>query len=122
MIGTKFSTIKRTCPQIPALVEYRVEQTANPSPLFIHKSKKFTIMNGSTEFWWDRDCPDFFLVGGWIRICARREKKFRPLFEEGCEGFSRMIFEVIEAAARTTGLGMVRLTEVKRILGHTGTK
>jgi hypothetical protein len=100
-------------------MQQRVEQTPSPLTIFIHKSQKFTIIDGLTQLWRMGKCLKGAAVGRQIGLFTWSEKKLCSPFKKRPERFSRMIFNVIEPTARTTGFVIIRLTEVKRILSHT---
>jgi len=99
-------------------MKQRVQQTSNLPGLPIHKSKKFTIIYGLKEFW----CRGKFLnlpaVATHIRFFTRGEKQISSSFQEGKKCCSPVILKVIEAAAGPTGLCVVWLTQMMRIVSH----
>jgi hypothetical protein len=100
-------------------MKQRVEQTPNSLKVPIHKSQKLTIINGLKKFWRRGKCLNLPAVAIHIRFFTRGEKQLGSSLQEGNKGCSQVIIKVIEATAGSTGLCVVWLTEMKRIVSHT---
>jgi len=101
-------------------MQHGVKQTANLSGLPVHKSQKLTIINGLKKFRCRGKLLNLHAVAGDIRFFTRGEEQPGSSFQEGKKGCSLVIFEIIEAAAGSTGLCIVWLAEMKRIVSHAG--